>query len=98
MSDQTIPEVEGVPGHSDTELAAALKEREEATVEPPARPDVTPIQWTVLIGVVIQLTRAFGIWDPSQDQEEALNVATGAVVGLGFGDAVLRGFRNLAAR
>lgn len=79
--------------HNDAELADALKD-----VEPPARPDITPVGYTVIVGAVVQFARAFGIWDASAEQEEALNSACYMLVALGLGDVALRAARNIASR
>lgn len=64
----------------------------------PKRPDVTPIGYAAIVGVVIQFARAFGIWDASEEQADALLAACALLGTLAIGDTVLRGFRNLARR
>lgn len=68
-------------------------------VQPVAnKPDVTKVQWAALIAVAVQFARAFGIWDASPEQEQALQDASLLLGGLVLGDAGLRIGRNLANR
>lgn len=60
------------------------------------RPDITKAHIAIIIGAVVQFTRAFGIWDPGADQVDALNVASAMLVSVGFADAAIRFGRNLA--
>ena len=85
-----------IPENSDAELAGQLLEVEPEAA--PIRPDVTPIQWGAIIAVLVQTARAFGVWDASPEQEDALNAASALVGALVFGDAGLRGLRNLSPR
>jgi len=93
MDTETDPPI---PPNSDEALIDAL-----VVVDPPVepqRPNVTPIQYAAIIAVVIQFTRAFGIWDASAEQVDALTAASALLGALVFGDAGLRGLRNLGNR
>jgi hypothetical protein len=94
MNDPTP--IEGVPANSDEELKEILAQ--ESLNVPPKKPDVTPTMYVVVIGAITQFSRAFGIWDASPEQVDALNVACGMLVTIGLGDVLLRGFRNLSQR
>lgn len=58
------------------------------------RPDITPIQVLALIPIIANLLRAFGVFDLSKEQEDALRDTMEAAIGLVGADVLLRGFRN----
>ncbi len=63
-------------------------------------PSLTPAQLLGLIPVLATLLTAFGVYDLSQEQTEALEKATIAVIGLFGADALIRHSRakHLGAR
>jgi len=61
-----------------------------------ARPDITPAQTTAIIAAVAQFLRAFGIYDVSPEQQDALNVACGLLLAVVLGDVGIRAARNSA--
>ena|SRR5829696_2732104 len=60
------------------------------------RPDITPAMLVAIIGALVQLLRAFGVYDVTPEQQEALNVATGLLATIVLGDTVNRVARNHA--
>lgn len=60
------------------------------------RPDLTPAQITALIAAAAQFLRAFGIYDISPEQQDALNVASGLLLAVVIGDVGIRAARNSA--
>lgn len=60
------------------------------------RPDITPAQLLASVPVVCGLLAAFGVWSPTPEQEDALELAMGWAVALIFGDAGLRAARGFS--
>lgn len=61
-----------------------------------ARPDITPAQLIGLVPVIAALLRAFGVFDMTPEQTQALTDAVTAGIALIGFDAILRVGRNLA--
>jgi hypothetical protein len=59
-----------------------------------SRPDLTPAQVVGLVPVLAALLAAFGVYDLSEDQQEALSDAITAALVLFGADAALRAARN----
>lgn len=64
----------------------------------PKRPDITPAQLVAGVPVLATLLQAFGIFDLSPEQRQALSDAITYSIGLVGADAIIRFGRNLAAR
>lgn len=60
------------------------------------RPDITPAQTTAIIAAGAQFLRAFGIYDVTPEQQDALNVASGLLLAVVLGDVGIRAARNSA--
>jgi hypothetical protein len=60
------------------------------------RPDITPAQVTAIVAAAAQFLRAFGIYDITPEQQEALNVASGLLLAVVIGDVGIRAARNSA--
>jgi len=91
------------PVSSDDLLAKALTPDVEAVVVEPEplavkRPDITPAQIIGLVPVVASLLKAFGVYDLSPEQQQALQDAVTAGLALIGADAVIRVGRSLSAR
>lgn len=72
---------------------------EDAVITPALKtPDITPAQIVGLVPVIASLLRAFGVFDLSPDQEDALNQAVTAGLALFGADAVIRVGRALRSR
>ena len=63
----------------------------------PKRPDITPAQIIAGVPILASLLRAFGVYDLSKEEQDALSNATTWAMALIAGDAVIRFGRNLAA-
>jgi len=63
-----------------------------------ARPDITPAQLVSLVPLLASLLHAFGLYDLSQEQQDALGDAVEWAMALVGGDAIIRFGRNLAER
>ena len=61
-------------------------------------PDVTPVQLVAIVPVLAALLRAFGVYDLSPEQQNALNDAVTFAIGLVGADAVIRFGRALSRR
>jgi len=64
----------------------------------PKRPDITRAQIIAGIPILASLLRAFGVYDLSKEEQDALSDATTWAMALIAGDAVIRFGRNLAAK
>lgn len=60
------------------------------------RPDITPAQLTAIVAALTQCLRAFGIFDVTPEQQDALNVASGLLLAVVLGDVGIRAARNSA--
>lgn len=60
------------------------------------RPDITPAQVISGIPVICALLASFGLWDPTAEQQNALEVAVGWAAALVLGDAGLRAARGFS--
>jgi hypothetical protein len=60
------------------------------------RPDITPAQILSGIPVICALLASFGLWDPTPEQQNALEVAVGWAAALVLGDAGLRAARGFS--
>ena len=60
------------------------------------RPDITAAQIVSAVPVLVGVLAAFGVWDPTQDQKDALEMAIAWAIALVFGDAGLRAARGFA--
>jgi hypothetical protein len=65
---------------------------------PPQRPNITPAQLVAAVPVVASLLSAFGVYDLSPEQQDALSDAVTYSIALVGGDAIIRFGRNLARR
>jgi hypothetical protein len=61
------------------------------------RPDITPAQIVSGVPVLATLLASFGVWDPTPEQQDALQAAVGWAAALVLGDAGLRVGRSLAS-
>jgi hypothetical protein len=61
-------------------------------------PDITPAQLVAGVPVVANFLHAFGVYDLSQDQQEALRQTLDYALALLGADAIIRAFRNLGIR
>jgi hypothetical protein len=64
----------------------------------PARPNVTTAQYIALVPVIATLLHAFGVFELSGAQQEALSEALKALVAIVGADAALRIGRNLSSK
>jgi hypothetical protein len=64
----------------------------------PKRPDITPAQIVAGIPIIASLLRAFGVYDLSKEEQDALSDATTWAMALVGADALIRVGRNLAAK
>ena len=60
------------------------------------RPDLTPAQLLSGVPVICALLASFGVWDPTEEQQQALEAAVLWAAALVLGDAGLRAGRSLA--
>ena len=61
------------------------------------RPDLTPAQLVSGIPVICALLASFGVWDPTEEQQQALEAAVMWAAALVLGDAGLRAGRSIAS-
>jgi len=64
----------------------------------PKRPDLTPAQMIAGIPIIASLLRAFGVYDLSREEQDALSDATTWAMALLGADAAIRFGRNLTGR
>jgi hypothetical protein len=61
------------------------------------RPDITAAQIVSGVPIICTMLAAFGLWEPTEEQKDALTAAVVWAVALVFGDSALRIGRGLAA-
>lgn len=61
------------------------------------RPDITPAQIVSGIPILSSLLAAFGVWNPTPEQQDALVATVGWAAALVLGDAGLRVGRGIAS-
>ena len=81
-----------------TTLPPAPVEDDAVVGTGPKRPDITPAQIVAGIPIIASLLRAFGVYDLSKEEQDALSDATTRAMALVGADALIRVGRNLTTR